>query len=66
MPTRLRADLHVHSSWSDGVDTPEELVRAASGRLDVLAITEHDEVRGAHIARDFAGAHPELSVDVIQ
>jgi predicted metal-dependent phosphoesterase TrpH len=60
-----RADLHVHSHWSDGRDAPEELVVAAAGRVDVLAVTDHDEIGGAIGARDFAQARPELGVDVI-
>ncbi|HXA97766.1 MAG TPA: CehA/McbA family metallohydrolase [Candidatus Dormibacteraeota bacterium] len=60
-----RADLHVHSVYSDGGQTPEALVRAASGRVNVLAVTDHDEVAGAVRARAFARAHPELGVDVV-
>jgi predicted metal-dependent phosphoesterase TrpH len=60
-----RADLHVHSHWSDGRDAPEELVLAAAGRVDVLAVTDHDEIAGALGAREFAQARPELSVEVI-
>jgi hypothetical protein len=60
-----RADLHVHSLYSDGGQAPETIVRAASGRLDVVAITDHDEVAGAARARDFAREHPELGVDVV-
>lgn len=60
-----RADLHTHSIWSDGAQRPEALVRAASGRVDVLAITDHDEVRGARAAREFALGHPQLGVDVV-
>ena len=60
-----RADLHVHSLWSDGAQRPETIVKAAAGRVDVLAITDHDEVRGARAAREFAVEHPELGVDVV-
>ena len=28
-----RADLHVHSYWSDGAQSPEALVKRAAGRL---------------------------------
>jgi hypothetical protein len=52
-PPTGRADLHVHSRWSDGGQTPEAIVRAAAGRLDVVAITDHDEIRGARRAREF-------------
>ena len=60
-----RADLHVHSHWSDGAQSPERIVRAAAGRVDVVALTDHDEIRGALRAREFAAEHPELSVDVV-
>jgi predicted metal-dependent phosphoesterase TrpH len=55
----------VHSLWSDGAQRPEAIVKAAAGRVDVLAITDHDEVRGAAIAREFAREHPELGIDVV-
>ena len=60
-----RADLHVHSIWSDGAQRPEAIARAAAGRLDVLAITDHDEIRGGRLARDYARQHPELGVEVV-
>ena len=60
-----RADLHVHTVWSDGAQRPEEIVNAVQGRLDVLAITDHDEIRGALRAREWALARPELGVDVV-
>jgi predicted metal-dependent phosphoesterase TrpH len=60
-----RADLHVHSLWSDGAQRPDEIVRAAAGRVNVLALTDHDEIRGALEARFFAREHPELGVDVV-
>ena len=60
-----RADLHVHTLWSDGAQRPEEVVAVASERVDVVAITDHDEIRGALRARDWAREHPELDVDVV-
>lgn len=43
----MRIDLHTHSNASDGTDTPAELVaNAAAAGLDVVAITDHDTVRG--------------------
>ena len=60
-----RADLHVHTTWSDGAQRPEAVVAAASGRVDVLAITDHDEIRGALAAREYARRQPGLGVDVV-
>jgi predicted metal-dependent phosphoesterase TrpH len=60
-----RADLHVHTAWSDGAQRPAAVVDAAAGRVEVLAITDHDEIRGALEAHDYAAAHPELGVEVV-
>jgi predicted metal-dependent phosphoesterase TrpH len=47
-----RADLHVHSSASDGTDPPARVVRrAAQAGLDVVALTDHDTVAGHEQAR---------------
>ncbi|MCD6520553.1 MAG: PHP domain-containing protein, partial [Anaerolineae bacterium] len=40
-------DLHVHTTASDGLHTPSEVVRMAWERgLRFLAITDHDTVEG--------------------
>jgi len=45
--SRVRIDLHTHSSASDGTQAPAEVVRAAAdARLDVLALTDHDTTAG--------------------
>lgn len=39
----LRADLHMHTCYSDGMDTPAQLVaKAARQSLHSIAITDHD------------------------
>jgi hypothetical protein len=41
------ADLHLHSAFSDGTYTPEEIVgRAEALRLQAVALTDHDTVEG--------------------
>lgn len=51
-----RYDLHCHSTRSDGVLTPTEVMRrAAWGGVDVIALTDHDEVAGLDEARAAAG-----------
>jgi len=50
-----RADLQIHSDLGDGLASPEELVAAAERvGLDVMALTDHDDVRGSFNARDIA------------
>jgi 3',5'-nucleoside bisphosphate phosphatase len=42
-----KIDLHTHTLCSDGVYSPAELVRIASGKdLSVISITDHDSVNG--------------------
>lgn len=51
----LRADLHTHSTVSDGTDTPSELVaQAARARLDVIGLADHDTFAG--LAEAYAAA----------
>ncbi|MHB1132313.1 MAG: PHP-associated domain-containing protein [Chloroflexota bacterium] len=51
-----KADLHVHSSVGDGLDTPTDLLEYAERHtdLDLIAITDHDEVEGSLIAAERA------------
>jgi 3',5'-nucleoside bisphosphate phosphatase len=43
----MRADLHSHSTASDGTEAPAEVMRrAAAAGLDVIALTDHDTVAG--------------------
>ncbi len=51
-PSRGAADLHVHTTHSDGVCSPcEVVVAAARVGLGALAITDHDTVSALEIAR---------------
>ncbi|WP_421237243.1 RNase RNM [Aeromonas jandaei] len=48
----MRFDLHCHTTASDGVLSPAELVRrAAEKEVEVLAITDHDTLAGLDEAR---------------
>lgn len=43
----MRADLHTHSTRSDGTDAPADVVaQAAAAGLDLLALTDHDTASG--------------------
>jgi len=51
----LRYDLHCHSTYSDGLLSPADVVRRARARgVDVLALTDHDETSGLSEARTAA------------
>ena len=51
----IQRDLHCHSTYSDGVLTPAQVVvRAAERGVDVLALTDHDDVHGLPEAREAA------------
>src|SRR5689334_22715287 len=55
MPARGRADLHMHTTASDGWPAPRELVDyARATSLDVIAVTDHDTIEGALRAADHA------------
>ncbi len=42
-----RVDLHMHTNYSDGQHTPEELiVKVKDAGIDVISITDHDTVDG--------------------
>src|SRR5437762_4733811 len=48
----IQYDLHCHSTYSDGVLPPRDVVRRAAGNgVDVLALTDHDELQGLAEAR---------------
>lgn len=50
-------DLHCHSNTSDGVLSPQALVtRAAEKGVDVLALTDHDDIGGLPAAEQTAKA----------
>ena len=58
-----RADLHVHSSASDGSLEPQEVVRlAAHSGLSAIALTDHDTVDGVPAA---ARAAAEVGIHLI-
>src|SRR4030042_2304519 len=59
----MKADLHLHTTASDGRYSPEELVGKAAGLgLEVIAITDHDSVNGVAPALKAAQSFPSLKV----
>jgi len=50
------ADVHIHSSVGDGMASISEIVTFVQEKtsLDVIAITDHDEIEGSYQARELA------------
>lgn len=61
MRDRMRIDLHIHSTASDGALAPLDVVAAArAGGLDLIALADHDTIAGVPTA--MAAADQELRV----
>ncbi len=51
-----KADLHIHSCFSDGKHHPYAVIAlAVKGNISCISITDHDSISGAITARDFNG-----------
>ena len=61
----MSSDLHMHTTFSDGKLSPEELVAAAKhAGLRYISITDHDTVEGiVHLYEN--GLYPSRSVNII-
>lgn len=69
-----KADTHVHTEYSgiarlgvlkfpESVTTPEQQVdRARENGMDVLCITDHDEIVGAFKAQEYAGQFDDIEI----
>ncbi len=61
-----KADLHIHSEWSDGLPSVREILEHVEHHtdLDLIAITDHDMIEGAFEAREIV-AQGNYRLDVI-
>lgn len=51
----MKADFHIHSNFSDGNSSPEEIVDIAISRgINCICIVDHEEVKGAIKAMEYA------------
>lgn len=58
-----KADLHIHTTASDGNSTPAEIVEmAVDQKLEIISITDHDSIAGLQEARTAAS---DKSIEVI-
>ncbi len=50
-----KADLQLHSDLGDGLSSPAEILDSAErAGLDVIALTDHDDIRGSFLLRELA------------
>ena len=57
----MKADLHIHTTESDGTWNPRQIGREAQKRgLDIIAVTDHDTVSGVIPAQEAAPPGVEL------
>ena len=50
----MKIDLHIHTTYSDGAFSPEQVVDTAlECSLDVIALTDHDNILSHKIASDY-------------
>ena len=58
-----RADLHTHSTFSDGVLSPTELIDLAYRRgVRIMALTDHDTIEGLPEAFATTARYPDLTL----
>lgn len=63
----MLADLHTHSTFSDGLLSPSELIRLAeSTGLSAVALTDHDTVEGLEEFRQAAANAAITAIDGIE
>ena len=66
----MPSDLHIHTTFSDGRNTPEEIMEAAKAAgLRYISITDHDSVEGVtelyesgHISSGKPAADPRSGI----
>lgn len=54
----LKADLHIHTSYSDGKLNPDEIIDIAKEKgLNVIGVTDHDNIEGSQAMLERSGRH---------
>ena len=47
------ADLHIHSNYSDGIKSPEEIIDSAiKDNIKYISITDHDSIAAQYITKN--------------
>ena len=61
----MKIDLHIHTTYSDGMLSPEQIVdTAVDCGLDVIALTDHDNVLSYKVACDYL-ENKKINLEII-
>jgi len=62
-----RIDLHMHTTASDGTDTPEEILeKVRKAGIGLFSVTDHDAIRGCGIIRGLLGPGDPLFITGVE
>lgn len=62
----MKVDLHIHTTYSDGAFSPQMIVDTAiDSGLNVIALTDHDNILSYDIAKEYAEAN-DKKLEIIQ
>ena len=62
-----KIDLHMHTTVSDGTDSPEEILEQVRGAgIELFSITDHDDFKGSLIVRDILTAEDPMFMTGIE
>ncbi len=53
----MKGDFHIHTQFSDGTLTVEEVLQEASKHVNVISITDHDTLSGVKLASSLADTY---------
>lgn len=63
----IRADMHVHTYYSDGMQSPADVISAAKARgLGLIAVTDHDTMNGSGEVAALAAGAGIVAVDGLE
>ncbi len=62
---KKKIDLHIHTTYSDGILSPIQIVNTAiESKLDIIALTDHDNVLSHKIANDYI-KEKKLNLEIV-
>ena len=63
----MRIDLHMHSTISDGTDTPSELLEhIREAKIELFALTDHDAIKGCTMIRNLLRPGDPLFINGVE